>query len=928
MSRISIPLLLLGILLIVVVVLLTRFRKDDRPRPKLPLPFETVIVDDDEAQKQVDRLAWIESMHKAAPGVNWRRMDEDHRRRARRNGPDTLPVYGKWRELGSNNQAGRTHTAYFDTISGQVWMAVSGGQIWRGTIGEEDWEPVNDHLKITGIHFIRRFHDQDGIRLAVASDRWNVPGFLFSDDEGHTWDHATGLETVEDWGFIRRAVMLDDTSRSIYLVAQEWDYVNWQSMSRIYKSVDMGTSFAPLHSFEFDAARLELWAPHGSSEDLFVMADNSFYHLNSYDELIHLSDLPAPGSGKTLMTGFDAGNGIIFYAMIRYEGVSYFYQSSIGGSNWQATGTLSEGPFMVNSFTSSISQQGLLYFGGVNAYRSPTSGSTWNIVNQWYEYYDSPEDKLHADIPGFDPFFDENGNEVVLINTDGGVYVSYDRLENVQNLSLNNLRISQYYSSYTCRFDPQWTHTGSQDQGYQKSNEGDQQGAINYDQVISGDYGNIVSGDEGASLWMVYPGFAMYCRDVNNSNWLGMWDFVGDNYQWLPKLMADPDDPASVYVAGGRTSSGAHLFHVSNVGSSFQFTEEPFDFSNGTDASITAVAFSPLEPDHRYVFTSEGDFFYSLDDGISWQQSEGFTGPGSHYFYGATITPSNLDEGTLYLGGSGYSAPPVYVSTDHGETFSAYDSGLPSTMVFQLALSSDDSLLFAATEVGAFVCKTWEDQWYSLSDTVVPDQSFWAVDFIPSIDVARFSTYGRGAWDFDLNPDVEADFTADILEIYEGDSVSFTDLSRYNPVAWEWTFSGGDPTSSTEQHPQKIAYHDPGLFNVELIAHNDHSTDTLERRAYIRVSPITSTGPDRAGRELLQIFPNPARRYTQIMSDVPVDEIHIYDVNGKIVFRHAPGDDGFESYRISTLGWEPGTYLVTVRTIKRTIATKLVVAEY
>ena len=49
-----------------------------------------------------------------------------------------------------------------------------------------------------------------------------------------------------------------------------------------------------------------------------------------------------------------------------------------------------------------------------------------------------------------------------LICTDGGIYISYDQFENVQNLSMNGLGVSQYYSTYTTRFSPYHIYAGSQ----------------------------------------------------------------------------------------------------------------------------------------------------------------------------------------------------------------------------------------------------------------------------------------------------------------------------------------------------------------------------------------------------------------------------------------------------------------------------------
>ena len=117
-------------------------------------------------------------------------------------------------------------------------------------------------------------------------------------------------------------------------------------------------------------------------------------------------------------------------------------------------------------------------------------------MNNWWEYYGDPENMLHADIPEVRFFPISLSEEVAYISTDGGLYVSYDDVENVENLSLHGLGVSQYYSTYTRRDSPYHLYVGSQDQGFQRSlNPGD--GILEFEQSISGDYGHIVSGNGG-----------------------------------------------------------------------------------------------------------------------------------------------------------------------------------------------------------------------------------------------------------------------------------------------------------------------------------------------------------------------------------------------------------------------------------------------
>ena len=115
----------------------------------------------------------------------------------------------------------------------------------------------------------------------------------------------------------------------------------------------------------------------------------------------------------------------------------------------------------------------------------------------------------------------------------------------------------------------------------------------------------------------------------------------------------------------------------------------------------------------------------------------------------STISPSFV--GYTFAVHNGIKFIPVYISENHGQSFIAMNSGLPNTLVFQLAGTPDDAILFAATEIGPYAYSRSEDEWFLLSGISAPDQTYWTVDYVPEINTARFGTYGRGIWDFVLN---------------------------------------------------------------------------------------------------------------------------------------------------------------------------------
>ncbi len=79
-------------------------------------------------------------------------------------------------------------------------------------------------------------------------------------------------------------------------------------------------------------------------------------------------------------------------------------------------------------------------------------------------------------------------------------------------------------------------------------------------------------------------------------------------------------------------------------------------------------------------------------------------------------------------------------------------------------------------------------------------------------------------------------FTAEKTIIQAGESIQFTDQSVNNPDSWLWEFDGGNPQTSTEQHPL-VTYNEPGLYAVSLTVENDNGKNTIKKEEFITVVP-------------------------------------------------------------------------------------------
>lgn len=80
-----------------------------------------------------------------------------------------------------------------------------------------------------------------------------------------------------------------------------------------------------------------------------------------------------------------------------------------------------------------------------------------------------------------------------------------------------------------------------------------------------------------------------------------------------------------------------------------------------------------------------------------------------------------------------------------------------------------------------------------------------------------------------------ANFGASSTNILVGETVNFTDQSSNGPTSWDWTFTGGTPSSSTDQNPS-ITYNTVGTYSVSLTATNAQGSDTETKTNYITVS--------------------------------------------------------------------------------------------
>jgi len=212
----------LSVTVVVILLCYSLFFRIKENKQYFPAPAETVVISEGhESQEEMRRIQWIAQMHRAAPGVNWKAIEQQNRwqnyllrkQYSQNKGPltqlrDTIAngaLDGYWRERGSVNLAGRIHVAEYDSVNNLIYCGSAGGTIWRGSFNGTNWMPLNDALQFDNILMLRIIPHGNTQRLLVATG--GNPFFYFSDDGGTTWNASSGLTNVQYWGNLVKAIV-------------------------------------------------------------------------------------------------------------------------------------------------------------------------------------------------------------------------------------------------------------------------------------------------------------------------------------------------------------------------------------------------------------------------------------------------------------------------------------------------------------------------------------------------------------------------------------------------------------------------------------------------------------------------------------------------------------------------------------------------
>ena len=684
----------------------------------------------------------------------------------------------RWRNIGPF-RAGRVNAVtgvigqpsvyYFGSVGGGVWKSTNSGRTWNpvfdsesvGSIGGIGVAPSNPNIVYVGT-------GEADLRDSISFGN----GMYKSIDAGKTWKHI-GLEQTRQ---ISR-VLVDPKNPDVVLVAvlghvygahpdrgvyrTKDGGATWQKV--LYKNEDLGAidlSFDPVNSQTIYASMWNvrrppwfIYAPaNGPGAGIFKSTDGG----NTWTQLT--TGLPTEGVGRIGLSVSQTNRNRVYAIVDAKEGG--LFSSNDAGTTWtkvSGDNRIWGRGWYFNKVSADPKDPDTVYVGNTSVYKSTNGGKSWTPIkgapggDDYHQLWINPDDPKR-----------------MILASDQGCVVTEDGAATWSSW-YNQSTAQLYHVAADNRF-PYWVTGAQQDSG-----------AVgvptrsNHSEISNHDWTGVCAGGESGYTApdplhpeILFGGTVTRCNVLtgaiqNVTPEKGQGPF---RHAWTQPLVFSAADPHALYFAN------QNVYKTTNGGESWtqisqdMTREEPgvpanlneaaaADVAPNTPAArrlgvIYTIAPSPLRASMLWIGTDDGYIHLTNDDGKNW----------------TNVTPTELTawskvtmmDASHFDVKEAYAAverhqledyePYIYRTRDSGKTWQKITTGLPSGVYVQ-TIKEDPlrrGLLFAGTELGAFVSFDDGDHWQSLQLNL-PRAS--VRDLIIHGDDLIVATHGRGFWVLD-----------------------------------------------------------------------------------------------------------------------------------------------------------------------------------
>ncbi len=419
------------------------------------------------------------------------------------------------------------------------------------------------------------------------------------------------------------------------------------------------------------------------------------------------------------------------------------YKSTDGGVTWTRVNSLNERPWYFSVVRIDPSDEKIIYALGVTIFRSVDGGKTF-----------APKDinkGVHSD--QHDLWINPKDGKHILVGTDGGTYVSYDRAANWEHL--NHMALGQFYHVTVDDQTPYNVYGGLQDNGtwggpsrtfrpggptnpdYRYVNGGD--GFVCRVDAVNPD---LIYGESQDGSLMRRNLKTNESAPIRPKAQLGTSQF---RFNWNTPFILSHSNSSIYYCAAN------YVFRSTDRGNDLKIVSQ--EIARTKRGSATALAESPKNADVLWVGSDDGAVWVTKDGCKNWTnvtdnfKAAGLPGPR----WVSSIEPSKTVAGRCYVAFDAHRSndddPYVFVTEDFGQTWKSLRGNLPagSTRVLREDIVNPN-LLYLGAEFGIHASINRGQSWFKIHGTALPTVAVHEIAQATTEPEIVAGTHGRSLW--------------------------------------------------------------------------------------------------------------------------------------------------------------------------------------
>jgi PKD repeat protein len=722
--------------------------------------------------------------------------------------------------------------AFHPTDPNTIYIGAPAGGLWFTVDGGIQWNTTTDVLPTLGVSAIAI----DPLNPATiyigtgdrdASDAPGV-GVMKSTDNGATWqlsNNGMGNRIVGE-------LLIDNVNPQILYAG---------TTSSLFKTIDGGASW----TLKANGAFKDLSFKPGNNEILYGTQSGLFYRSTDAGEnwVQITAGLSSGARGVIAVTPADpeivyfllsdGNNG--FQGLYRSLDAGISFTEMSGSPNimgWSCDGSDSGGQAWYDlALVADPVNANIIYAGGVNIWKSTNGGANWQINGHWYGGCNVPE--VHAD----QHIFTVNPvNNRIYIGNDGGIYWTGNGGAQWHEITTGLVITQSYKIGQSATIDDLLV-SGHQDNGTYKLTQ-DTWTAIGGGDGMECAFDQT---DPNYCYTTVYYGSINRVKNNSASQIAGNGvNGITEDGAWVTPFIIDANNPNIMFVGYKNVWRSVNIKNPSAAGVDWK------KISTINTGNLDVLEQSPVNTNIVYA-SSSGSLYIcnnALQDEPTWLNITSQLPSSSGI---SDIEASPFEENTVYI----IQDKRIFKSSDKGSNWIEITGGLP-------AIHYSGIVYYKNSKEGLYVCSDagvyYKDQ--SLTDWILFSNGLPAAAKVTELEIyydstsvagdrIKAGTFGRGMWKSEMYYTIPtADFSADKTIIPAGCQVNFTDQSLGVPFQWEWSFAGGNPSTSTAKNPVGIKFETFGDHDIQLIVTNSAGTNTLIKQGYITVSDTIKPVPD------------------------------------------------------------------------------------